>query len=193
MKKFTGILARPMPELSSHDLLDEDRQKALDQEKAEREEALIRHFGYSPDDPNVWYDVALSLAELVVPAYMNKQGRPRTPVVRVEAWAQYWIMLRLTGTATDKEAFQIVGDTVGVDPKTVRSRVTKYRNEHPESFAAFEVFCAEFLAKSPDMALGVVRNVALSDDHFMNVTTEPFRFAQGRALRFPPSKDDDFG
>ena len=174
MKTFTGILARPIPELSSHDLRDEDRQKALDREKAEREEALIRHFGYSPDDPNVWYDVALSLAELVVPAYMNKQGRPRTPVVRVEAWAQYWIMLRLTGTATDKEAFQIVGDTVGVDPKTVRSRVTKYRNEHPEGFAAFEAFCAEFLAKSPHLALGTVRNIALADGAFVTVTSEPF-------------------
>ena len=136
MKKFTGILARPMPEVSSSEL--QHRYLALKQEKAEREAALVEHFGYAPDDPDAWYHVALALAEFVVPAYKPKRGRPPISDLYVEGWARYWVALRLTGVPTDTKAFEIITGVVKSDLKTVRTRLKAYRRKYPEQYDRIE-------------------------------------------------------
>ena len=146
MKKFTGILARPMPEVSSSEL--QHRYLALKQEKAEREAALVEHFGYAPDDPDAWYHVALALAELVVPAYKPKRGRPPVSDLYVEGWTRYWVALRLTGVSTDTKAFEIISGVVKADLKTVRTRLKSYRRKYPEQFDAIERLTARAIKEN---------------------------------------------
>ncbi|MBI1415760.1 MAG: hypothetical protein GC146_00925 [Limimaricola sp.] len=182
MKEFAGVLCDPIPELTQHDVFNEERRAELLREKAAREEALIRHFGYRPGEPDVWYKVALSLAELVVPAYRPPRGRPKTSDLRVQGWACLWTTLRQTGTKTDTAAFETISAVVGADTKTVRARLTAFRRTRPEAFAEIERhYMDEIGVVGAETALRYAKGQVLSDPFDFWFEQDLIRKVQGRA------------
>ncbi len=186
MKEFEGILAKPIADISELDVYDNDRRAELLRQKAAREEALIRHLGYRPDEPDVWYKVALCLAEMVVPAYRPPRGRPKTPILQVSGWACLYFTLRLTGVATDTEAFQKVAEEVGADAKTVRERIKDYRENHPKDYANIEArFRKEVKVVGVATALRYAKAEATLDPFASWFEEEEIRLVLGR----PPSPE----
>ena len=182
MNDFKGILRHPIPELTEHDVFDEDRRAELLKQKAEREEALIRHYGYRPDEADVWYKVALTLAEQVVPAYKAPKGRPKTDSLRVDGWACLWVTLRQTRISTDTKAFEVISEFVGADIKTVRARLVSFRKQHPENFAKIEAhFQNEIAALGEKRALEIAFGQAQPDPLDLWFEAEQIRNLQGRA------------
>lgn len=182
MKEFEGLLAKPIADITQLDVYDDDKRAELLRQKAAREEALIRHFEYRPDEPEVWYKVALCLAEMVVPAYRPPRGRPKTPNMIVEGWACLWVTLRLAGVPNDTEAFQHVSQVVGMDVKTVRERLKDFRENHPKSYANVEArFRREIEVVGVSTALRYANAEATRDPFAIWVEQEDIRFVQGRA------------
>lgn len=189
MRKFTGILARPMPEVSFQELHEPQRYLALKQEKDEREAALIRHFGLEPDNPEAWYHVALALAQLVVPAYKPPRGRPPVSNLHVDGWARYWVALRLTGTPTDTEAFETIADLVKADIKTVRTRLKAFRRTHAKDFEAIERLAHRQIANNgAEETLQFAQRQAENEVFHLWRMAEDFQRIQGRPL--PPEVRD---
>lgn len=182
MSDFEGILRSPIPELTQHDVYDEDRRAELLKQKAEREEALIRHYGYRPDEADVWYKLALSLAEQVVPAYKAAKGRPKTDSLRVDGWACLWVTLRQTVIPTDTKAFEVISGFVEADVKTVRSRLVAFRKQHPENFAKIEAhYRDEIAGLGAERTLEIAFGQAQPDPFDLWFEAEQIRFLQGRA------------
>ncbi|MCB1410779.1 MAG: hypothetical protein KDK22_15310 [Rhodobacteraceae bacterium] len=181
MKTFTGILARPMPEVSHAEL--QERYHALRQEKEERETALIEHFDYDPEDRDVWYYVAIAMAELVVPAYKPPRGRPPVSVLQVDGWARLWVALRATGTPNDTKAFEIISDLVEADIKTVRNRLKAFRKSNALAFERIEQTTRENIEEiGPEATIQSAEKYAKAEAFHLWQMADDFEKIQGRPM-----------
>lgn len=161
MRKFTGILAQPMPTALPSDqvVMRSERRNQLIAQRKLREQALLEHFGQSSSDASAWRLVALSLAELVVPAYKPPKGKPRDYRIDEIGWALLFISARRSGDISEDKAFELVAERSGVQASTVRRRLREYQKKYPDDWADLH---DRFLTMTETWTKASVDDLALS-------------------------------
>ena len=194
MKKFKGILAKPIVStLPISQFPDAWKQRyALKEKNREREEALMRHYGYDPRNGSAWKYLALRLAEEVVPAYKLPKGKPRSYRIEEWGWVIFYIYYNGIQKLSKPETFKKIAEHVGVPSTTTSRRLNAYFKNFPDDFAMNLNAYLDSFAKSPRTPEQVERSAMYWVSAGRNAPIyweQRIRLAEGRAPLYDESLD----